>query len=123
MYQLAKLYYQANKSNEALYWAEKAVAQSPYNHWYSGQLGQFYSKYGKYTESANVFAEMVVEEPEEKQNYTETAGQYFNAKNYNQSVIYLKKMQERFGIEPESSTRLEYVYSALGKTDLAVLEM
>jgi len=123
MYQLAKLYHQANKSNEALYWAEKCVSQSPYNHWYSGQLGQFYSKYGKYTESATVFAQMVNSEPDEKQNYTEAAGQYFNAKNYNQSVVYLKKMQERFGIEPESSTRLEYVYSALGKTDLAVLEM
>jgi tetratricopeptide (TPR) repeat protein len=123
MYQLAKLYHQANKSNEALYWAEKTVEQSPYNHWYSGQLGQFYSKYGKYTESANVFAQMVNKEPDEKQNYTETAGQYFNAKNYNQSVVYLKKMQERFGIEPESSTRLEYVYSTMGKSELAVLEM
>ena len=123
MYQLAKLYHEANKSNEALYWAEKCVSQSPYNHWYSGQLGQFYSKYGKYAESATVFAQMVNSEPDEQQNYTEAAGQYFNAKNYNQSVVYLKKMQEKFGIEPKSSTRLEYVYSAMGKSALAVLEM
>jgi tetratricopeptide (TPR) repeat protein len=123
MYQLAKLYYQGDHFNEALYWAEKAVSQGPFNHWYSGQLGQFYSKFGKYNESAEVFAKMVEAEPDVKNNYTEAASQFFNAKNYNQTVAYLKKMQNTFGIEPESSTRLEYVYTAMGKKDLAVQEM
>ena len=64
MYEVAKLYYQLEKYNDAMYWAKQAVDNSnDFNHWYSGQLAQFYNKFGKYQESAEVFAYMVEKEP------------------------------------------------------------
>lgn len=124
MFQMAKLYYQLEKYSEALYWAEKTVITSKrYNHWYSGQLAQFYNKFGKYSQSAGVFASMVGNEPEVRENYVEAASQYFNAKEYGKSVSILKQMQATFGIEMESSTRLEYVYTATNQRDKAVEEM
>ena len=121
MYQLAKLYYKADKYVEALYWAEQSVSTSPhFNHWYSGQLAQFYNKFGKYEKSANVFVQMIENKPDVKKNYTEAASQYFNAKQYDKSIEALEKMQARFGVEVESATRLEYIYTALNKPDKAI---
>ena len=124
MYQLAKLNYQLDRYTEALVFAEKAVRTSPrYNHWYSGLLAQYYSKFGKYQKSAEMFIQMTENEPDVKENYTESANQYYNAKQLEKSVEVLKRMQSHFGIEKVSSTRLDFVFSALGNKEKAVLEM
>ncbi len=124
MYEFARLHYQLENYNEALYWAKQAVNKSAkYNHFYHGQLAQFYNKFGKYEQSADVFLQMVENEPEVKENYIETANQYYNYKSFDKSIAILKKMQRKFGIEPSSSTRLEFVYSKMGKKDLAIAEM
>lgn len=124
MFQLAKQYYALSKFDDALFWAEKAVGVNPeYNHWYYGQLGQFYNKFGKYEQSAGVFAKMTEFEPDNRDNYTEAANQFYNAKKPQSAIAILKKMQSFFGIEPESSTRLEFVYTNIGQTGKAVAEM
>jgi tetratricopeptide (TPR) repeat protein len=124
MYQLAKLNYQLDRYTEALVFAEKAVRTSPsYNHWYYGLLAQYYNKFGKYQKSAEVFIQMIENEPDVKENYTESANQYYNAKQLFKSIEVLNRMQSHFGIEKVSSTRLDFVYSALGDKDKAVLEM
>jgi tetratricopeptide (TPR) repeat protein len=86
-------------------------------------LAQFYNKFGKYSQSAEVFSTMVENEPNVRENYVEAASQYFNAKSYDKSIVILKKMQTAFGIEMESSSRLEYVYTATNQTDKAIEEM
>jgi tetratricopeptide (TPR) repeat protein len=124
MYQCAKLLYQLEKFPEALSYAQKAVNTNlEYNHWYHGQLAQFYSKFGKYELSADVFSEMVVNEPGERANYTEGASQYYNAKRFDKAEAMLKQMQAKFGIERESSTRLDFIYSATSQQDKAVSVM
>ncbi len=124
MYQLARLYYQMDQYNQALYWSEKAVSTSKtYNKWYSGQLAQFYNRFGKYEESAKVFQSMIKEDPGNNENYIEAANQYFNAKKYQESIAVLLAMQSRFGIEEASSTRLEYVYTTMGENEKAIAEL
>lgn len=121
MYEVAKLYYQLEKYNDAMYWAKQAVDNSnDFNHWYSGQLAQFYNKFGKYQESAEVFAYMVEKEPENKDNYLEAANQYYNAKEFGKSINQLLKMQSVFGVEEASATRLEFVYRNTGQPDKAI---
>ena len=124
MFQVASLNYQLDRFNEALYWAEQAVKNSEsYNRWYYGQLAQFYNKFGKYTESAQLFSSMIENEPDVKENYFEAANQYYNAKEFEKAIAVLKGMQETFGVEMESASRLEFVYSAVGQGDKAVEAM
>ena len=124
MFQVANLNYQLDRFNEALYWAEQTVKTSEtYNHWYYGQLAQFYNKFGKYTESAQLFSSMIENEPDVKENYFEAANQYYNAKEFEKAIAVLKGMQETFGVEMESASRLEFVYSAVGQGDKAVEAM
>ncbi|MEJ6751358.1 MAG: tetratricopeptide repeat protein, partial [Bacteroidia bacterium] len=124
MFQVANLNYQLDRFNEALYWAEQTVNTSEtYNHWYYGQLAQFYNKFGKYTESAQLFSSMIDNEPNAKENYFEAANQYYNAKEFEKAIAVLKGMQETFGVEMESASRLEFVYSAIGQGDKAIEAM
>ena len=124
MYELAKINYQLDRYSEALVFAEKSVRTSPsYNHWYYGILAQYYNKFGKYQKSAEVYIQMIENEPDVKENYTESANQYYNANQLLKSVEVLKRMQSHFGIERVSSTRLNFIYSALGENDKALLEM
>ena len=121
MYEVAKLFYQLENYNDAMYWAKQAVDNSKeYNHWYAGQLAQFYNKFGKYQESAQTFAYMIDNEPDNKDNYLETANQYYNAKEYNESINYLLQMQSLFGVDEVSATRLEFVYRNIGESDKAI---
>lgn len=120
MFELAKLHYQLDNYNEALYWSKKAVENAKeYNHWYSGQLAQFYNKFGKYKESAEVFVSMIKEEPEQKDNYTEAANQFYNAREFDKAIDQLLIMQNKFGVEIESAHRLEFIYSNSGQKDKA----
>jgi len=54
---------------------------------------------------------------------TPISKKYFNAKSYDKSIEILKRMQNTFGVELESSSRLEYVYTATNQTDKAIEEM
>lgn len=124
MYQIAKLSYQLDKYMEAMIMAEKTVRTArTYNHWYYGLLAQYYNKFGKYAESAAVFHKMIENEPNVKENYIECANQYYNAKLLDEAIEVLKKMQTYFGVEKESSTRLDFVYSAMGEKEKAIFEM
>ena len=58
---------------------------------------------------------MINIQPDEEQNYIEAANQYFNAKMYQEALDVLLQMQSYFGIEEPSSTRLEFVYSAMNQ--------
>ncbi|MEY2924853.1 MAG: hypothetical protein RLZZ337_1401 [Bacteroidota bacterium] len=121
MYETAKLHYQLENYNEALFWAKKAVeSASSFNHWYSGQLAQFYNKFGKYAESAGVFSTMIENEPDVEDNYLEAANQYYNAKQFGDAIAVLLKMQDRFGVDEQSATRLEFVYRNMGEGDKAI---
>jgi len=121
MYEVAKLHYQLENYNEALYWSKQAVDKSKeYNHWYSGQLAQFYNKFGKYKESAEVFVSMIQNEPDAKDNYTEAASQFYNAREFDKAIEQLLKMQDKFGIEIESAHRLEFIYRNSGRSDKAI---
>lgn len=124
MYQMAKILYAKEAYRESLYLADLAVkTSSEYNHWYHGLLAQYLNQFGKYQESAEVFITMIENEPQKRANYIEAANQFYNAKKFGESVAILKQMQRVFGIEKESSTRLDFVYSAMGKRDLAIAEM
>ena len=124
MFQVASLSYQLDRFSEALYWAEQAVKTSEnYNHWYYGQLAQFYNKFGRYSESAQLFSSMIEKEPEVKDNYFEAANQYYNAKEFEKSIAVLKRMQKKFGVESETFSRLEFMYSATNQGDKAIAVM
>jgi tetratricopeptide (TPR) repeat protein len=124
MYQLANINFKQKKLTDAIYWAEKSVKANPeYNHWYYGQLGQFYNKEGSFLKAAGVFEKMIDSEPGRVSNYTETANQYLNAGKFTEAAKILNQYQDKFGVDEESARKLEQIYMQLKKPDKALAEI
>lgn len=124
MYQLANISFKNKQLDEAIYWGEKSIKANPiYNHWYFGQLGQFYNRAGQYEKSASVFSKMIENEPYRPTNYIEAANQNINAQSYKEAIKILNKYQEKFGVEEESARKLEQLYLKLNKPELALNEI
>jgi tetratricopeptide (TPR) repeat protein len=124
MYQLGGLYYLQKDIIKAEEWALKAVETSPtYNYWYFGQLAEIYSKLGKFESSAEVFEQMVREEPDRQDVYIEAVNQYLNASMPLKALDVLDRLEKRVGITEESATRKEYIYIGLGKHAEAIAVM
>lgn len=124
MYQLGNLSFKKKDLTEAIYWSEKAVKANPdYNHWYYGQLGQFYNRQGQFTRSAEVFEKMMAQDPNRPSNYIEASNQYINAGDFKKGAGVLEKYQEKFGVDEESARKLEQLYVKMGKPEKALEEI
>lgn len=124
MFQAAGLSYTLGFYNDAMEYATAAVRNNPtYNHWYYGQVGQFYNKFGKYQDAAAVFNEMINQEPDNRSVYLEASNQYINAKQPKEAIRVLQKMKQVFGVERESSLRLETIYRKNGDAEAALREV
>lgn len=111
MYEVAKIYYRAKRYEQALTWAKGAVASSPsYNKWYYGQLAQYYNRMGQYEQAASTFVTMIGNEPDVRNYYIEASNQYLNHGDEDKAVDWLLRMQDHFGIEEVSATRLDHIY-------------
>jgi tetratricopeptide (TPR) repeat protein len=124
MYQLGNLSFKKKDLTEAIYWAEKAVKANPeYNHWYSGQLGQFYNRQGQYAKSADIFEKMMAQDPNRLSNYIEASNQYINAGDFKKGIAVLEKYQAKFGVDEESARKMEQLYIKMGKPEKALEEI
>lgn len=124
MYQMANISFRNKNLDEAIYWGEKSIKANPYyNHWYYGQLGQFYNRAGQYEKSAKIFQKMIENEPYRSTNYIEAANQNINAQSFKEAIKILNKYQEIFGVEEESARKLEQLYIKLNKPDQALNEI
>lgn len=121
MYQLGNLSFKKKDLTEAIFWSEKAVKANPeYNHWYYGQLGQFYNRQGSFSKSADIFEKMMANEPNRPSNYIEASNQYINAGEFKKGIAVLEKYQSRFGVDEESTRKMEQLYIKMGKPEKAL---
>lgn len=124
MYQLANISFRNKNLDEAIYWGEKSIKTNPnYNHWYYGQLGQFYNRAGQFEKAAKIFEKMIGNEPYRSTNYIEAANQNINAQSFKDAIKILNKYQEIFGVEEESARKLEQLYIKLNKPEQALNEI
>lgn len=124
LYQLANIYFKNKQLNEAIHFAEQAVAKHPgFNFWYSGQLAQFYNRSGQYQNAANVFEQMIRAEPDRESNYEEIANQYLNLQKPQTALDWLNAHEKQFGYKESIIRKKESIYLRLGEFDLAAKEI
>jgi tetratricopeptide (TPR) repeat protein len=124
MYQLANISFRNKQLDDAIYWGEKSIKTDPYyNHWYYGQLAQFYSRAGQNEKSVKIFQKMIDNEPLRPTNYIEAANQNINAQSFKEAIKILNKYQNIFGVEEESARKLEQLYIKLNKPEQALNEI
>ncbi|MEO5570027.1 MAG: tetratricopeptide repeat protein, partial [Bacteroidia bacterium] len=123
MYELAQIYSDNKKFNDALFFARSAAEINPKNKWYQMLLAELFQRSGKYNEAVAVYEKLVKENPDRMDFYFNLANAYLFAGKSEEAIKVYDKMEEQSGIDKEIVLQKERLYLKLNKTDKAAAEL
>jgi tetratricopeptide (TPR) repeat protein len=123
MYELAQIYSDKKKFNDALFFARSAAEINPGNNWYQILLGELLQQSGKYNEAVTVYDKLVKENPERIDYYFNLANAYLFAGKPEEAIKVFDRVEEQVGVEKEIVLQKERLYLKLGKTEKAAAEL
>ena len=121
-YEKARLLLQLKRKDEAVKFAEKAMAADPSNKWYRvlhARLAKENNDVKTYVEDYEILVE---EYPRDIEFLQELAFGYYYANDINKSIETFNRMEEIIGVNEGLTIQKAELYSSLGKNDKAVQE-
>ncbi|MFH1319051.1 MAG: tetratricopeptide repeat protein [Bacteroidota bacterium] len=123
MYELANIYIQTEKYEEALFFARKATVLEPENLWYQLSLADAYKKTKKFNKAADVYKQIVKVYPVRIDIYYEWATALLYMGKYSEAIDVYDKVEKIIGVFEETSFQKERIYIKLNKIDKAINEL
>lgn len=123
MFELANVYMDQKKYNDALFFSKSAFKIDPSNVWYGQQYAEVLQRNSRFKEAAEVLAKIVEEHPDEEDYYHQLAESYVFAGDAEQAIKTYDRLQERFGIDEETSMNKCRIYQQMKKPEKAITEM
>ncbi|MBW6460479.1 MAG: tetratricopeptide repeat protein [Bacteroidales bacterium] len=123
MFELAGIYTDQGKIDEALPYAEKAVRTDPSNKWYKLLLVQLYQARGKYIDAGRIIDQLIAAEPENFEYLQDQALNSIFAGDFKNAIKYYDLLEKKLGIVEEISIQKEKIYVMMDKPDLAIGEI
>lgn len=123
MYEIAQLYTDQKKYNDALGFANSATKLDPSNEWYQLLLGELYQRTGKWNEAIAIYDRLVRDNPRRVDYYFNLANAYLFSGKPNDAIRIYDKVELEIGIDKELIVQKERLYLKLGKTDKAAAEL
>jgi len=123
MFELAKIYLEEKKLNDALFFARSASQVDPSNVWYRVFLGDLLMTMKKSDEGENVYASLFKDYPRN----IEYAFKYASVLLYNgklqEAIKVYDKVELEIGVTPDLTIEKERIWLRLGKIDKAAAEV
>ncbi len=123
MYELARIYFEQKKINDALFFAKSAHQLEPSNVWYRLLLAELFMTTRKTTEGEAVYAGLFRDHPRN----VEYAFKYASALLYNgklaEAIKVYDKVEQEIGVNSDLSIEKERLWLRLGKIDKAAAEI
>jgi len=123
MYELAALYAEQKKFNDALFFAASAVEIDPSNTWYRLLLADLYRQAGKFDESLAEYERLAKDNPDRIDYYFNWANALLYAGRIEEAVGVFDRIEEKSGVDRDLSIQKERIYLKLGKVDKAAMEI
>ena len=123
MYELANIYTDQGKIQEALPFAEKAVATDPLNKWYKTLLIRLYQAQGKYTDAGRIIEQLLLAEPDNIEYYQDQALNHIYNNDYKNAIKSYDILEQKLGINEDISIQKEKIYIMMGKPEKAIEEI
>ena len=123
MFELASVYTDQGKVQDALPYAEKASALDPTNKWYKILLFTLYQAQGKYAEAGKIIDKLIEADPENIEYYEDQALNYIYNNDYKNAVKSYDMLEQKLGVMEEISVQKEKIYIMMGKPEKAIEEM
>ena len=123
MYELAGIYIDKNKINDALHFSKNAADLNPANEWYQLQLAEIYNKTNQPKEAIAVYEKLAKQHPGKPDYLFQLAEAYLYAGKQQEAIKTYDKVEENIGISKELTMQKERIYLRMGKIDKAALEI
>lgn len=123
MYELASIYSERKKYNDALFFVKSATEISPDNEWYQMLLADTYEKTNKPAEAAAVYQKLLQQHPERVDYYFSLAEALTYQGKLADAVKAYDRIEEIIGVNREVIQIKERIYLKQGKTDKAAEEV
>ena len=123
MYELASIYIEKNKVNDALHFSKSAAELNPENDWYQLQLAEIYGKTNQPKEAISIFEKLSKKHPERPDYLFQWADALLYAGKPMEAIKVYDKLENSIGKSKELTVQKERIYLRLGKIDLAAEEI
>ncbi len=123
MYELARIYLQQKKINDAVFFARSAHMIDPSNVWYSELLAELLMATGKYQEGEALYGELFRDHPRNVDYaFKYASALLFNGKLQEAIKVY-DKVEQEIGLSVELTDEKKRLWLRLGKIDKAAEEL
>jgi Tetratricopeptide repeat. len=122
-YELARLYYQSKKFNDALYFARTAAQLKPQNEWYQLLLADVYMNTNRLNDAISLFEKLARSNPSRIEYYFNWANALIFAGKTEEAIKVYDMAEQKTGIEKDLIVQKQRMYLKLGKIDKAAAEI
>lgn len=123
MYELATIYFNARKDEEAIELITEAVKIDPKNEWYRLLLADIYSQKAKHLEAAKEYEKLTQDYPNKIEFLYEWASELLKSGKYEEGIKVYDKVEEKLGVTEEISVQKHSIYLSLKQGDKAAEEI
>lgn len=123
MYELAAIYNDQKKYNDALFFARNAVSLQPDNEWYQLLLADTYEKVGKLNEAVLTYDKLIKKHPNRPDYLFSKAEVLLYQNKIQEAIDTYDLLEKEIGISRELSQQKQRLYLKLGKVDAAANEI
>ncbi|MCG3167457.1 MAG: Beta-barrel assembly-enhancing protease [Bacteroidia bacterium] len=123
MYELATIYFNARKDEQAVELINQAVKIDPKNEWYRLLLSDIYSQTGKNSEAAKILESLSNDFPKKPEFLYEWATELLKAGKYEEAIKVYNRIEENLGISEEISIQKHSIYLSMKQGEKAAEEI
>jgi tetratricopeptide (TPR) repeat protein len=123
MFELANMHVANNDFTSASLLLEKAISLNTTNKWYKLLLARIYSQTGKHAESAALYDQLIIFEPDNQEFIYMKAMMLASSKNYVEALKTLNELERKTGINEHVTLMKEQVLMDAGKPAEAMAEI
>lgn len=122
-YELAQIYYQNKKFNDALHFARTAALLKPTNEWYQLLLADICMNTGRQSEAIAIHEKLAKANPHRVEYYFNWANALMFSGKMEEAIKVFDMAEQKIGIERDLIVQKERMYLKLGKIDKAAAEI
>ena len=122
-YEMAMLYVTNERTDDAVFHAEKSYELNPNNIWVIQLLSQLYQISGDGEREISACKNLVEKDPSNIEYQFLLATAYSKNKSYKKAIQVYNKIESQIGVNEELSVMKEYLYITMGNVELAATEI
>jgi tetratricopeptide (TPR) repeat protein len=123
MFEIASIYTDQGKINDALPYAENAVTTDPVSKWYKILLVRLYQAQANYTEAGKIIDKLILAEPENIEYYEDLALNSIYQGDYKSAIKAYDLLEQKIGINEDISLQKQKIFVMMGKPEKAIEEI